>query len=163
AITTGVFLALRIVLGIVRARLVARATRTGRTTDVYLARLLERTWTLTVLAASALLVLSFHQLEPAVMAGRRDIRETIRTLALLAISVRAGRWGTRLIDTALEQGFRLARFSESAARTAFDVVRFFALAVLWTSVMILVLSAFGVEVTPFLAGLGVGGVAVGFA
>jgi small-conductance mechanosensitive channel len=43
------------------------------------------------------------------------------------------------------------------------VVRFFALAALWTSVAILVLGTLGVEVTPLLAGLGIGGIAVGFA
>ena len=34
---------------------------------------------------------------------------------------------------------------------------------LWTTVAILILSTFGIEVTPLLAGLGVGGIAVGFA
>ena len=63
----------------------------------------------------------------------------------------------------MHRGFRYANFTETAAQTAFGVVRFFALVALWTSVTILVLSAFGVEVTPLLAGLGVGGIAVGFA
>jgi small-conductance mechanosensitive channel len=163
AIATGLFLVVRIVFGIVRARTVERARRSGRRTDAYLARLLEGTGTLTLLAVSVLSALSLEGLLPPASVGRGVAGRTLRTLALLAIFVQVGRWGTGLIDTALEQGFRFARFSDSAAQTASVVVRFFAMAALWTSVAILALGTFGVEVTPLLAGLGVGGIAVAFA
>jgi small-conductance mechanosensitive channel len=77
--------------------------------------------------------------------------------------LQAGRWGTSLIDTALEQGLRLTRYREAAAQTALGVVRAFAVTALWISVAILALGRLGIEVTPLLAGLGVGGIAVGFA
>lgn len=68
-----------------------------------------------------------------------------------------------LIDEGLEHGFRFANFSDSAARTAHGVVRFFAMVALWAIVAILILGSFGVGITPLLAGLGVGGIAVAFA
>jgi small-conductance mechanosensitive channel len=163
AITIGVFLVLRIIFGIVRTRLVARAARSGRASDAYLARLVERTWGLTLLAVSAFAALAFESLEPPAMAGRSVAERTLRILAMLVFFFQVGHWGSGLIDKALEQGFRFAKFSESAAQTAFGVVRFFAMAALWTGVAILVLGTLGVEVTPLLAGLGVGGIAVGFA
>jgi small-conductance mechanosensitive channel len=163
AITIVVFAALRIALGVVRKRLAARASRGGRAADTYLARLLERTWTLTLLAVSVLAALAFESLKPAAMTGRATADRTLRTMALLVLFLQVGRWGNSLIDTALEQGFRFAKFSETAAQTAFGVVRFFAMVALWTVVATLVLGSFGVEVTPLLAGLGVGGVAVAFA
>ena len=54
AITAGLFLVLHIARGLARKRLSERAARTGRAVDSYLARLLERTWTLTLLAGAAL-------------------------------------------------------------------------------------------------------------
>ena len=103
------------------------------------------------------MVLSFVGLRAAEVAGESGVEGTVRLLALLLIFIQIGVWGTSLIDTALHRGFRYANFTETAAQTAFGVVRFFALVALWTSVTILVRSAFGVEVTPLLAGLGVGG------
>ena len=149
--------------GLARKRVSARAARTGRAVDSYLARLLERTWSLTLLAGAVLAALNFGALKPRESGGRDDVEHVVSVLALMAIFLQVGRWGTSLIDSALEQGFRFARVSESTAQTALGVVRFFGIAALWTSVAILVLSTVGVEVTPLLAGLGVGGIAVGFA
>ena len=165
AFTVGPFLVLHIVTGLSRKRVVERAARTNRPADAYLARFLERTWTLTLLAGSALTALAFVDLRPTATAatGRVDVERTVRSLALLTLFLQVGRWGSSLIETALEQGFRYAKLREATAQTAIGVVRFFALAALWTSVAILVLSTFGIEVTPLLAGLGVGGIAVGFA
>jgi small-conductance mechanosensitive channel len=165
AVTIGLFVILQIVTSIVRKRVVARAARTGRPADAYVVRLLERTWSLTLLAATALAALGLVDLHPTFAAapGRVDLHRLVWTVALLVLFLQAGRWGTSLIDTALEQGLRFARFPEAAAQSALGVVRAFALAALWISVAILVLGTLGIEVTPLLAGLGIGGIAVGFA
>ena len=164
-VTVGLFLVLHIARGIARRRLRERAARTGRPADAYGARLLERTWSLSLLAAAASAAASLVALKPAAppMGGWSELERTVRTLALLAIFLQVGRWGTSLIDTALEQGFRFAKLPESTAQTAIGVVRIFALAALWASIAILILSTLDVAVTPLLAGLGVGGIAVGFA
>ena len=163
ALTLAVFLVLRVLVRVVRSRLKARSGLTEPRLNDYLLQLLERTWTLSLLAGSALVALSFVGLRAAEVARGSGVEGTVHLLALLLLFVQLGVWGTGLIDTALHRGFRYANFTETAAQTAFGVVRFFALVALWTSVTILVLSAFGVEVTPLLAGLGVGGIAVGFA
>lgn len=164
-LTVGLFLVLRVVLGIARKRQVERAARTGRALDAYLARLLEHTGPPILVAVAAFAAIRIIDLTPMTTAGagRGDAAHAVRILALLALFFQFGRWGTGLIDMALDRGFRYARFSETASRTAFGVVRFFAMAALWTSVAILVLGTLGVAVTPLLAGLGVGGIAVGFA
>jgi small-conductance mechanosensitive channel len=163
ALTLVGFLVLRVLVSAARSRLKARCGLTEPTLNDYLLQLLERTWTLSLLAGAAVVALDCGALRPAEGAGGRGVEATVRLLALLLIFVQLGVWGTGLIDTALHRGFRYANFTETAAQTAFGVVRFFALVALWTSVTILVLSACGVEVTPLLAGLGVGGIAVGFA
>jgi len=163
ALTLVVFLVLRVLVRAARGRLKARSIHTEPRLNDYLLPLLERTWTSSLLAGSALVALSFVELGAAEVPGGRGVEGTVRLLALLLIFVQVGVWGTGLIDTALREGFRYANFTETAAQTAFGVVRFFALVALWTSVTILILSAFGVEVTPLLAGLGVGGLALGFA
>ena len=167
AITAGLFLVLQIARGVARRRLALRRSRsiarTGRPADAYFARLLERTWTLTLLACAALAALNVGVLKATDRGDWRAVEPLLRTLTLLVLFLQVGRWGTSLIDSALEHGFRFAKFSESSAQTAFGVVRVFALAALWTSVAILVLSTVGIAVTPLLAGLGIGGIAVGFA
>jgi small-conductance mechanosensitive channel len=166
ALTGGLFLVLYLARGIARGRQAGRAARTGRAADAHLARLLERTWSATLLAVSALAalhVVDLHVIRPLPATGAVEVVSAVRTLAILVVFLQVGRWGTSLIDSVLEQGFRLAKLSESTAQTALGVVRFFALAALWTSVAIPVLSTLGVEVTPLLAGLGVGGIAAGFA
>jgi small-conductance mechanosensitive channel len=162
-LTAALFLCLRVLVGVVRRRLVARAGRTGLAYDAYLARLIERTWASTLLAVSAFVAVRFLGLWPPGTAQTSQIERAIRALVLLAVFLQVGRWGTSLIDTALHEGLRLARFPESTARTAIEVVRFFALSALWISIAILILGTFGIEITPLLAGLGVGGIAVGFA
>jgi small-conductance mechanosensitive channel len=163
ATTAGLFVVLHLARGAARKRLAARAARTGDLADASLAHLVERTWTSTLLAVAALAALGFGGLKSRLPGAGLDPDHTVRVLTLLVIFLQVGRWGTSLIDTALERGFRLAKLSESTAQTAIGVVRFFALAALWTSVAILALGTLGVEITPLLAGLGVGGIAVGFA
>jgi small-conductance mechanosensitive channel len=163
ATTAGLFVLLHLVRGVARRRLGRRAARTGHLADASLAGLLERTWTSTLLAVAALAALGLGTLGPARPGIRFDAENVVRVLALLVVFLQVGRWGSDLIDTTLEHGFRLAKLSEATAQNAMGVVRFFALAALWTSVAILVLGTVGVEVTPLLAGLGIGGIAVGFA
>jgi small-conductance mechanosensitive channel len=174
-VTAGLAALLYLIRGIARKRLAARAERTGWPADAYLAALLERTWTLSLLAASILAALALIELKPIPIparigigigiapAGRFNAENAIRIVALWIMFLQLGRWGTSLIDTALAQGFRVAKLAETTAQTAVGVVRFFALAALWTSVAILALNTLEIQVTPLLAGLGVTGIAVAFA
>ncbi|CAN5880750.1 mechanosensitive ion channel family protein [soil metagenome] len=162
ALTTGLFLLLLIVVGVVRPWLKQRAKQTDHRYDDYILLVLKHTWTLSYLALACFVALHFVDLKPDPEATDQ-VGRTIRTVALVVIFLQIGRWGMSVIDLALQQGFRFANFTETAAKTAFGVVRFFALVAIWTSVAILILSTFGIEITPLVAGLGIGGIAVGFA
>ncbi len=160
-VLTALFLVLKLVATIARRRLRRRAGTTEHRYDDYFLHILDRTWTFSVLAIAAFLALYFVDMRAE--GGVETVEHTIRTLALIVIFLQAGSWASGATDAALQHGFRFANFTEAAAQTAFGVVKFFALLAIWTSVAILVLSAFGVEITPLLAGLGVGGIAVAFA
>jgi len=151
-----------------QARLERQARGTAFELDDYLLRITRKTWTVTLLALAVFLALSFVRLRSlrtvdGAPVWDASVEQSLRLLAVVVLFLQAGRWATSLIDEGLEHGFRFANLSESAARTAQGVVRFFALAVVWVTVAMLVLATVGVEVTPFLATLGVGGLAVGFA
>jgi small-conductance mechanosensitive channel len=161
--TALVFLVLYLARGLARKRLAARAARTGYLADLWLARLFEQTWTSALVAVAALAALNLGGLKPVAAGARLDPEHYVRGLALLVVFLQLGRWGAGFIDTALERGFRLAKLSDTAAQSAIGVVRFFALAALWTCVAILALDTLGIQVSPLLAGLGIGGIAAGFA
>ncbi|MEQ8821902.1 MAG: mechanosensitive ion channel [Sumerlaeia bacterium] len=68
-----------------------------------------------------------------------------------------------VLDQAIEQTLKAARFRVEAVQTASGVLRFFALVTLWSLILLLIFDNFGVEVGPLIAGLGVGGIAIAFA
>ncbi len=163
AVTVALFLAARLAVTFARLRLRARHEQTSGRLDDYLLRLLEQTSTFGLLALAAFAATWFADLRAGAPTGAGSVERTIRLIALVVLFLQAGRWGTSLIDVALRQAFRYANFSQTAADTAFGVVKFFALSALWITVAILVLDAFEIPVAPLIAGLGVGGIAVGFA
>ena len=162
ALTAVLFVVLRVILGASRARVHRNAAKTKHKYDDYYCQIVDHTWTISILAGAVLLALRFVELR-AEADPPDTVEHAIATVAFVVIFLQFGRWGKGLIDEALMKGFRFANFSETAAQTAFGVVRFFALAALWVTVAILILDRFGIPITPMLAGLGVGGIAVGFA
>jgi small-conductance mechanosensitive channel len=152
------YIVLRIVLRIVRSKVKQFAERTEHPYDDYLLRLLENTRSFGILGLSVFLALYLVHL------GGPFAAETIfRSIALVLLFVQAGVWANNMLDVVLERGFRFALQDESARKTAAGVVRWFALVVVWACVFLLILSALHIEITPLLAGLGVGGIAIGFA
>lgn len=154
-LTLGLYLVFRIVEGIVVRRLKAAAERTASDVDDIAVGILERTRWFGYLGFALFLALYGVALE--------GLEASLRPLALVLIFLQLGFWATGMVDVLLHKGFQLARFSEATARTSSGVVRWFALVFLWGIVFLLVLAAFGVEITPLLAGLGVGGIAIAFA
>src|SRR5208337_3790109 len=94
ALTLVVFLVLRVLVTAVRSRLKAGSVLTEQRLNEYLLQLLERTWTLSLLAASTLVALFFVGLRAAEVAGRGAVEGTVRLLALLLILSRSG-YGAR--------------------------------------------------------------------
>src|SRR5512135_3453969 len=117
-LTLVAFLVLRVLVSAARRRLKARCGLTMPTLNDYLLQLLERTWTLSLLAASAVAALDFGAMRPAEGAGGRGVEAMGRLLALLLIFVQLGVWGTGLIRASAHlnvdtKGFRLTVLCES--------------------------------------------------
>ncbi|WP_152053306.1 mechanosensitive ion channel family protein [Tautonia marina] len=159
----GLALLFRILMAVAKVRSRRLADRSELPLHDYLCQILDHTWPISIVALAAYLAQTLVDFRGSIDPTAVAVGDTIRALSLIVLFLQAGRWGMGLIDEGLTHGFRFANFSESAARTAHGVVRFFALAGLWGIILILILGSFGVEITPLLAGLGVGGIAVAFA
>ena len=158
AVAAGLFLALRAVWAVGLARLKRTAERTTTTYDDYAVGVLARTRWFGELGAAVFLALYCADLN-----GDSATEPALRAFALVLLFVQIGYWGTGLIDVVLARGFRAAGATEGTRRSAAGVVRWFGLVFVWGIVFLLILSAFHVEITPLIAGLGVGGIAVAFA
>lgn len=158
ALAAGLFLVLRAVWAVGLGRRRRTAERSVTSYDDYLVGVLARTRWFGQLGAAVFLALYG--------VDRNDglaTEATLRAIALVLLFLQLGWWGTGLIDDLLRRGFRAAGASESTVRSSAGVVRGFGLVFVWGIVFLLILSAFHIEITPLVAGLGVGGIAVAFA
>jgi small-conductance mechanosensitive channel len=149
------YIVFRIAVGIVTSRVKAFAEQTETPYDDYVVGVLERTRWYGLLGVAVFLAVYVAKL------GEAD--NALRSLALVLVFLQVGVWGNGLIKVILEKAFQAARVSEATAQTSAGVVRWFALVLLWGCIFLLILTAFNIEVTPLIAGLGVGGIAIGFA
>ena len=85
-----------------------------------------------------------------------------RAVAIVAILLQVGLWGSDLIVVAVGRYARRAGEEPAAPATLF-ALRFVSTLVLWSVVLVLALDNLGVEITALVAGLGIGGIAVALA
>ncbi len=94
-----------------------------------------------------------------------DARGLTWTASVLTIAalLQAGRWITGLITLWTER-YRKEKFTaDASAVTSMQAVGVFAKFVVWTVIVLMLLDNVGVNVTTLVAGLGIGGVAIGLA
>lgn len=84
-------------------------------------------------------------------------------IATVAIFLQLGLWGARLVHFWITHTREHARAHDPAALTSLGAVSFIVRLVLWAIVALLALDNLGVNVTALVAGLGVGGIAIGLA
>jgi small-conductance mechanosensitive channel len=124
--------------------------------DAAVADLVRRTHTVLLAAVSVLIGSQALALSEGVR------RALLRALAI-ALLIQGGIWATTLV------GFYVQRYHDRKLKadpsrvTTVQVVGFLVRIGLWCLVALLVLANLGVEITPLLAGLGVGGIAVALA
>lgn len=87
----------------------------------------------------------------------------IEKLAMLALFLQAALWLSEIIEFVVEEKARKAREVDIAHVTGIAALRVIAKFCLWTVVLLLVLSNFGIDISSLVAGLGIGGVAVALA
>lgn len=87
----------------------------------------------------------------------------VRAAVIIGSLAQIGIWAGILVGLWIENGL-LDRNNPDPARTsAAQVIRIIGLTVIWSAVLLLTLSNFGVDITALIAGLGVGGIAIAFA
>lgn len=89
--------------------------------------------------------------------------DTTMKLGLVLLILQAGLWAMACLDGILQRVLTIFHIRESSAQTAMGVIRFFAILLLWASIMMLILANVGVQIGPLIAGLGIGGLAIAFA
>jgi small-conductance mechanosensitive channel len=137
-------------------RLVEFAKRSATKVDDLVADLLGRTrfWFLVVIslyAGSLALTL------PAVAA------RVISTIAVLALLIQAGIWGTGLVSFLITRSVKRKLEDDAATATSMAALGFIIKLILWAVVLLLALDNMGVDITALIAGLGIGGIAVALA
>lgn len=87
----------------------------------------------------------------------------IHVIALISLFVQIGLWVARLLDFWIRRSREHALKNDPGTATGLALTSFIARVVLWAVVLLVLLDNLGVNVTALAAGLGVGGIAVGFA
>ncbi len=132
------------------------AKRTSIAADDAVIEALEKTrlWLIALVA----LWPATHGLElPATVAS------IVHGTSTLALFLQFGLWGSSLLHNWITSARKHARENDPAALTSLGAVSFIARVVLWAIVALLALSNLGINVSALVAGLGVGGIAIGLA
>lgn len=87
----------------------------------------------------------------------------IEAIALVGLFAQIGLWVARLLDFWIRRSQQRALETDPGTATGLAVTSFIARVALWSVVLLVLLDNLGINVTTLVAGLGVGGIAVGFA
>lgn len=87
----------------------------------------------------------------------------VHGISTLALFLQFGLWGASLLHYWITHARQHAREHDPAALTSLGAVSFIARVVLWAIVALLALDNLGINVSALVAGLGVGGIAIGLA
>jgi small-conductance mechanosensitive channel len=119
-------------------------------------RALARTSQIFILLAAARLVIGYANAPPFLAA-------TITTLFTIAAFVQAAVWLREIVFGALEHRTSDVAHDHQALLSAFGIIRLLITIALFSIAAVMILSNLGVNVTGLIAGLGVGGIAIGLA
>jgi small-conductance mechanosensitive channel len=161
ATALAVFVVVWIVLGIARRVIRNRVSRIAASREGVVALQIAdsairqtKGWFLLLLA---LLVASRFLVWPA------NVGELITHVLVAALLFQAGFWGTAALTSFLTRRRKFQLLHDPGAVAAMDLLGFALRIVIWAAVVLLILENLEVEVTPLIAGLGVGGIAVALA
>jgi len=121
-----------------------------------LGRALAKTGQLFMITASARIVVGYSEAPPAITA-------TVTFLFTIAAVFQAAIWAREIVFGAIEHRTRDETYQGQALASALGIIRLLVTIALFAIAAVVVLSNLGVNVTGLLAGLGVGGIAIGLA
>jgi small-conductance mechanosensitive channel len=138
-------------------RLAVLAARTETDIDDLVLDLVKRTREFFFLALAIAISSHILTLDP-------HVADLLRLrFVMLVVFVQAGLWARGLIHYGIQRAIR-GRAADDPARTmGASILGIIGQVLVWSLVVLLVLQNYGVEVTPILTGLGVGGIAVALA
>ncbi|KTT70769.1 mechanosensitive ion channel family protein [Sphingomonas endophytica] len=157
-IAVGVGVVIALVLFWIRAfgpRLAQRSA-SGKGWAAVLGRAIERTNAFFIVMLSAKLVDGYAATPP-------EVDKTITFLFTVAAVFQAAIWARELILGAIEHRTRGEHYSGEALMSAMGLIRLLVSFAVFAIALVVVLSNLGVNVTGLVAGLGVGGIAIGLA
>jgi small-conductance mechanosensitive channel len=147
---------LRLFVRVLLARVQDLASRTSIPYDDALVRALRRTGWLFILAVAIRIGLEGISLPPVV-------ESWIDRLVLFAVLLQVGLWASSWMGDVLD-AWRRRRFADDPeALSSYNLLRYAALVLVWSAVLLLFLDNVGIDVTALIAGLGVGGIAIALA
>ncbi len=87
----------------------------------------------------------------------------VLAIALVATTIQAGLWAGALVGLWIDRYIIRAPKPDPARASAAQLIRIMCLTIVWSAVLLVMLSNFGVDITGLVAGLGIGGIAIAFA
>jgi small-conductance mechanosensitive channel len=91
------------------------------------------------------------------------VERLLFALVLVAVMVQAGLWTTAFANVCIDHYVASRSTAAPEYANATHIVKFLALATIWSVVLLLTLSNFGINISGLIAGLGIGGIAIAFA
>ncbi|HUF49679.1 MAG TPA: mechanosensitive ion channel family protein [Longimicrobiales bacterium] len=155
-VAATVYAALHIVRTLVVRNLSAIAARTATDVDDIVAHALRRTK-------------FFFLLFVSLYAGARILvlplaaETALRVIGVLVLSVQAALWGNAVISAWLTRQVARRLEEDPASATTINALGFMARLAFYAVLVLLALANLGIQITPLLAGLGVGGIAIALA
>jgi small-conductance mechanosensitive channel len=96
-----------------------------------------------------------------VLTGRADA--VLSAAVRIAVMLQLGLWGTALLSLWIAHHL-IGRADQDPERaSAAQIIKILGLVAIWSSILLVTLSNFGIDITGLIAGLGIGGIAIAFA
>lgn len=158
AVGVGVaaYVAVRVILRVIRGRLAALARRTSTDWDDMVIQALGKTRRIFVLAVAVYAGGTALTLPP-------PVQTALGIVTVLVVLLQTGIWLSTALAFGLDSYTRKQLKSDRAAATTVSAMGFVGKLLVWSLVLLMALDNVGVDVTALVAGLGIGGVAVALA
>jgi small-conductance mechanosensitive channel len=156
AVGVAVLAALRVARGLILRQLGAADARRGGTLGSVVGDVLQRTRVYFLAFVSLYAALQVLALPP-------QAERAIQYIGVIVIVLQLATWGNVLIAAFIGSHTRRLLDDDAAAATTLNVIGVLARLLLWTMLVLLGLQNLGVQITPLLTGLGIGGIAIALA
>lgn len=158
AVLIGGFLILRLLRAFISGMLQSRNASPTAMRNI-LARLVSGTWSVFLLFLTAILILPFVDFIP------EHVAAGISRAFVVALILQAAVW-LRVLVGCLTAGYFEGASGpprEGGGAAAFSLIRTLSGIVIWSVAILMIFTNLGIEIAPIIAGLGVGGLAIGLA